>query len=82
LKEHPTDATSIQLHPQYIERNGIQEFVILPVEEFRALQERLDDAENLLALRTAIIEANPSERVSLTEVMKEFDALIAGAETA
>ena len=41
------------LHPEILVKNGKKQFAILPYEEFLALQERLDDAEDLLELRKA-----------------------------
>lgn len=62
----------MELHPQYIEHNGKQEYVILPMREFEKMQEMLEDAEDLLLLRAAKAESKPQERTSLAEVMKEF----------
>jgi hypothetical protein len=42
----------LQLHPEVVNRNG-KDFVVLPREEFIALQELLHDAEDLLDLRAA-----------------------------
>jgi len=41
------------LHPQILKKNGRAQFVILPYKEFRALQEMLEDAEDVLDLRRA-----------------------------
>ncbi len=43
----------LKLHPEVLEKNGKKEFVVLPYEEFLALQDRLADAEDLLELRKA-----------------------------
>ena len=43
----------LKLHPKMLKKDGRNEFVVLPYEEFQALQERLLDAEDLLALRRA-----------------------------
>ena len=43
----------IKLHPEILKKNGKKEFVVLPYEEFTALQELLDDYEDLLDLRAA-----------------------------
>lgn len=50
----------IRLHPQILKKNGRNEFVILPYAEFEAIQERLEEADDLLALRQAREEDNPS----------------------
>ena len=39
--------------PQVLKENGREVFVVLPYEEFQSLQQRLADAEDLLALRRA-----------------------------
>ncbi len=43
----------LKLHPQILMKNGKKEFVVLPYEEFVALQERLSDAQDLMELRKA-----------------------------
>lgn len=43
----------MKLHLEFLIRNGKKQFVMLPYEEFVALQERLEDAEGLLELRKA-----------------------------
>ena len=43
----------LKLHPRMLKKDGRNEFVVLPYEEFQALQERLADADDLLALRRA-----------------------------
>ena len=43
----------MRIHPQIIEKEGKREFVVLPYEEFLAIQERLEDYEDLKDLREA-----------------------------
>lgn len=43
----------LKLHPKMLKKDGRNEFVVLPYDEFQALQERLLDADDLLALRRA-----------------------------
>jgi hypothetical protein len=43
----------VNLHPEILEKNGRKEFVVLPYEEFLALKELLEDAEDVLELRRA-----------------------------
>ena len=38
----------LKLHPEILVKNGKKEFVVLPYEEFLAMQERLADAEDLV----------------------------------
>lgn len=60
------------LHPQFLTKNGTNEFVVLPYEEFIALQERLADLEDLLDLRTAKREATDQPSVSLADLKEEL----------
>jgi len=43
----------LNLHPEILVKNGKREFVVLPYEEFLAIQERLADADDLMELRKA-----------------------------
>lgn len=43
----------IELHPEYLTRQGKPEFAVLPIEEFDHLKSYLEDLEDLLALRQA-----------------------------
>ena len=43
----------MKLHPEIMSKNGRKQFVVLPYEEFVAVQERLLDADDLLVLRKA-----------------------------
>jgi hypothetical protein len=43
----------IELHPELLRKNGQIEFVVLPYEEYKALQELLSDYQDLLDLRAA-----------------------------
>ncbi|HLL72387.1 MAG TPA: hypothetical protein VK363_13175 [Pyrinomonadaceae bacterium] len=62
----------ITLHPEILSKNGKKEFVVLPYEEFLALQELLDDVEDLLELRAAKREDAGEPSISLTEAKKEL----------
>jgi len=55
----------LRLHPKVLKKNGRSEFVVLPYEEYRALEERLADADDLLALRRAR-KADDRRRPGLT----------------
>lgn len=43
----------LKLHPEILVKNGKKEFVVLPYEEFLAVQERLAEADDLLDFRKA-----------------------------
>lgn len=62
----------IELHPEFLQKNGKNEFVVLPYEEFVALQELLEDAEDLLLLEQAKREDHDKPGVSIEELMKRF----------
>ena len=62
----------ITLHPEILSKHGKKEFVVLPYEEFLALQELLDDVEDLLELRAAKREDEGKPRISLAEAKKEL----------
>ncbi|MCR4317865.1 MAG: type II toxin-antitoxin system Phd/YefM family antitoxin [Planctomycetes bacterium] len=63
---------TIALHPEFISRNGEKEFVVLPYEEFVALQELLEDAYDLFDLREAKKKEKDSPTISFEDVKKEL----------
>lgn len=65
----------IELHPEILSKNGKKEFVVLPYEEYEALQEFLEDVEDLIDLRKAKEETENEENLSLEEVKKELGLL-------
>jgi len=62
----------LTLHPEILVKNGKKQFAILPYEEFLAVQERLADAEDLLALRQAKRTEGRKRSMSLAEVKQEL----------
>ena len=62
----------IELHPEILKKNGKNEFVVLPYEEFQALQELLADAEDVLELRRAKAEEADAPTVSLDQARREL----------
>ena len=62
----------IDLHPEILTKNGKREFVVLPYEEFVALQELLADAEDLRELRAAKAEEATAPAVPLAEVKRRL----------
>jgi hypothetical protein len=62
----------IEFHPQILKKNGKEEFVVLPCEEFVELQGLLADAEDLLELRQAKEEDSAEPSVSPSEVRRRF----------
>jgi hypothetical protein len=58
----------IQLHPEFLTRDGKREFAVLPYEEFVALQEILADTADLLDLREAKSQESSAAGVPLRGV--------------
>ena len=63
----------IKLHPEVLKKNGVNEFVILPYDEFIALQQILDDAKDLADLREAVAVEKDSPAISLEELKANLD---------
>jgi hypothetical protein len=61
----------LTLHPEILVKDGKKQFAVLPYEEFLAVQERLADAEDLLALRQAKRAEGQKRSLSLSEVKRE-----------
>jgi PHD/YefM family antitoxin component YafN of YafNO toxin-antitoxin module len=59
----------ITLHPQFIEKNGKKEFVVLPFDEYCALTELIADYEDLKDLREAKAESVNDIPVALDDVI-------------
>ena len=62
----------IELHPEILKKNGRNEFVVLPYEEFEAIRALLEDAEDVLALRKAKAEEGDAPTLGLDEVRREL----------
>jgi hypothetical protein len=61
-----------ELHPEFLRKDGKPEFVVLPYEEFVAIQEMLEDATDLLELRNAKRDEGGAPTVSLDELRSRF----------
>jgi PHD/YefM family antitoxin component YafN of YafNO toxin-antitoxin module len=62
----------IELHPEILKKNGKNEFVVLPYEEYEALQELLADYQDLLDFRDAKRSESGKRGVPLEEVKKQL----------
>lgn len=60
----------LELHPEFLSKNGQKEFAVLPYEEFLKIQEILENWEDLMALRTAKKSEENAQTVSLGEAKK------------
>ena len=68
----PTVNLMIKLHPEVLKKNGINEFVILPYDEFVALQNLLEDAQDLADLREAVRLEGNAPSISLEELKADL----------
>jgi len=64
--------TTVELHPEFLSREGKRQFAVIPYEEFVQLQEWFEDARDLLDLELAIIENKDEPTYSLEEVRAEL----------
>ncbi len=62
----------LELHPQILKKDGKNEFVVLPFEEFVQMEEKLADYEDLRALRAAKQEERDAPTLSLAEIKAEL----------
>ena len=60
------------LHPNILEQDGKKQFVVLPYNEFIALQEELQDYYDLKELREAKKKEQDAPTLSLDEAKKEL----------
>jgi PHD/YefM family antitoxin component YafN of YafNO toxin-antitoxin module len=61
----------LELHPEFLTKNGKKEFAVLPYEEFEALQEVLLEAQDLVECATKTSEAT-EPNISLEEAKKQL----------
>ena len=66
--------TTMSIHPQIIEKDGMKEFVVLPYAEFLYLQEELEDYHDLRTLREEKVSSHMEPTRPLHEVLAEIDA--------
>ena len=63
----------MNLHPQFIVKEGLEEYVVLPIEEFRALAAALEDYQDLQDLRNAKEAEGAAASTSLADVITQLD---------
>ena len=63
----------LALHPNILEKKGKKEFVVLPFEEFKKIEEALMDYEDLQDLREAKSKEEKCKSYSIDEVKKTLD---------
>jgi hypothetical protein len=64
----------LPLHPEILSKNGEPQFAVIPYEEFRAIEEFLEDKEDAIAFREAKAEHKESKTRSLRELEAELSA--------
>lgn len=62
----------LTIHPNILERDGKKAFVVLPYEEFVAIEEELQDFDDLKELRAAKAEEANQPGISLADAKKEL----------
>ena len=62
----------MELSPQFIKKNGKNEFVILPYEEFSEIRKLIEDYEDLADLRKAKAACGNEPSVPLDRVIREL----------
>ena len=67
-----TARKAVRLNPQIIEKGGKKEFVVLPYEEYQAIEELMEDYMDLIDLREAKAEGQDQASVPLDDVIKQL----------
>ncbi len=62
----------MELHPQILQKNGKNEFVVLPYEEFEALRELAEDYEDLYDLCEAKAQEQNAPTLLLAEAREQL----------
>ena len=63
----------MELHPQVIEKEGKNEFVILPFNEYQALTELMHDYEDLRDLREAKETSKGEKSIPIEQAISELE---------
>ncbi len=64
---------AIQLHPEFLKKDGKPQFAVISYEEFLTIQEILDDYQDLWLLRQAKEERASDPLISFEDMKKEFN---------
>jgi hypothetical protein len=62
----------MNLHPQFIGKEGSEEYAVTPIEEFWAVAEALEDYQELQDLRSAKANEGGLASTSLVEVINQL----------
>jgi hypothetical protein len=61
----------MNLRPQFIGQEGSEEYVVFPIEEFRAVAEALEDYQDLQDFRSAKEAEGTAASASLADVVSQ-----------
>jgi hypothetical protein len=64
----------LPLHPEILSKNGEPQFAVIPYEEFRAIEEFLEDKEDAIVFREAKAEHKGGKTKSLRDLEAELSA--------
>jgi PHD/YefM family antitoxin component YafN of YafNO toxin-antitoxin module len=63
----------LEIHPNYIEKKGKKEFVVISYDEFKRIEETLNDYEDLMALRKVKSKEKDKSTKNIDQVKKELN---------
>ena len=63
----------MNLHPQFIGQEGSEEYAVLPMDEFRAVAEALENYQDLQDLRSAKQAEGTKTSTPLADVVNQLD---------
>lgn len=63
----------LEIHPNYIEKKGKKEFVVLSYDEFKKIEETLNDYEDLMELRKIKSKEKDKKTKNIDQVKKELN---------
>ena len=66
------ETVMIDLHPEILIKNGKREFVVLPYDEFVALQEELEELEDIRQLEEAITAEKDTPSIPWADAKKRL----------
>jgi len=62
----------IELHPNILDKNGVNEFVVLPYKEFIQIEEILQDYQDLKDLRNAKLQEKNAHSIGFEKAKKQL----------
>ena len=63
----------LEIHPNYIEKKGKKEFVVISYDEFKRIEETLNDYEDLMELRKVKSKEKDKAAKNIDQVKKELN---------